>query len=71
MKYECRVGYYELFNVRERLCDQQYPEDLEVAPLTHINLAFVNFDSSFKLVDTDGELVSVLVSSRAGTRGFE
>lgn len=58
MNYERRIGYYELFNVHERSCDKIYPEDLEVAPLTHINLAFVNFDSSFKMVDTDGELVS-------------
>lgn len=37
---------------------QIYPEDLEVAPLTHINLAFINFDSSFQIIDMDGDLVS-------------
>ncbi|KAI4193916.1 MAG: hypothetical protein LQ350_008076 [Teloschistes chrysophthalmus] len=58
MNYERRIGYYELFNVHERQCDKVYPEDLEVAPLTHINLAFVNFDSNFKMIDTDGELIS-------------
>ncbi|KAL9599868.1 MAG: hypothetical protein Q9219_003562 [cf. Caloplaca sp. 3 TL-2023] len=58
MNYERRIGYYELFNVHERQCDKVYPEDLEVAPLTHINLAFVNFDSSYKMIDTDGELIS-------------
>lgn len=58
MNYERRIGYYELFNVHERLCDKVYPEDLEVAPLTHINLAFVNFDSSFKMIDNDGDLIA-------------
>ena len=58
MNYERRIGYYELFNVHERLCDKVYPEDLEVAPLTHINLAFVNFDSSFKMIDDDGDLIA-------------
>lgn len=58
MKYERRIGYYELFNLNERLCDKVYPEDLEVAPLTHINLAFVLFDGTFKLIDNQGELIS-------------
>ncbi|KAL8852650.1 MAG: hypothetical protein Q9221_002410 [Calogaya cf. arnoldii] len=58
MNYQRRIGYYELFNVHSRNCDKIFPQDLEVAPLTHVYLAFVNFDSSFKMVDTDGELVS-------------
>ncbi len=58
MSYERRIGYYELFNLEERLCDKWYPEDLEAAPLTHLNLAFVNFDSNYELIDNQGELIS-------------
>ena len=58
MLYERRIGYYELFNVHERLCDKVYPEDLEVAPPAHINLAFANFDSSFKMIDNHGDLIA-------------
>lgn len=58
MSYDRRVGYYELFNLDNRLCDQVYPEDLELAPLTHVNLAFVLFDSSFNLIDDAGSLIS-------------
>lgn len=58
MSYKRRIGYYELFNLEERLCDKVYPEDLEVAPLTHINLAFVLFDSRFNMIDNAGDLIS-------------
>jgi GH18 family chitinase len=58
MSYKRRVGYYELFASSERSCDVFAPEDLQVAPLTHINLAFVNFDSSFQLIDNYGPLIS-------------
>ncbi|KAL8782914.1 MAG: hypothetical protein Q9213_005026, partial [Squamulea squamosa] len=70
MNYERRIGYYELFNVHERLCDKIYPEDLEVAPLTHINLAFVLFDSSFKMIDTDGELISRVTFLKSRYQGL-
>ena len=47
-----------------------YPEDLEVAPLTHINLAFVLFDSSFKMIDNDGELISRVSFLKSRYRGL-
>ncbi|KAL2060601.1 hypothetical protein VTL71DRAFT_9242 [Oculimacula yallundae] len=56
--YKRRVAYYELFHLKERLCDYRDPEDINVAPLTNINLAFVNFGSDFKIIDTDGDLIS-------------
>ena len=34
-----------------------YPEDLAVGPLTHLNLAFVNFDSNFNLIDDSGDII--------------
>ncbi|KAI4089542.1 MAG: hypothetical protein LQ339_008535 [Xanthoria mediterranea] len=70
MNYERRIGYYELFNVHERSCDKVYPEDLEVAPLTHVNLAFVNFDSSFKMIDTDGDLISRVTFLKSRYQGL-
>ena len=71
MSYQRRVGYYELFNLQERLCDKVYPEDLEVAPLTHINLAFVLFDSSFNMIDKDGELISRVSFLKSRYRGLK
>ncbi|KAL8942162.1 MAG: hypothetical protein Q9216_001809 [Gyalolechia sp. 2 TL-2023] len=71
MKYERRIGYYELFNVHERLCDKVYPEDLEVAPLTHINLAFVNFDRRFGMIDTDGDLISRVTFLKSRYQGLK
>ncbi len=70
MNYERRIGYYELFNVKERLCDKVYPEDLEVAPLTHVFLAFVLFDSNFKMIDTDGELISRVTFLKSRYQGL-
>lgn len=70
MSYKRRIGYYELFNLHERVCDKVYPEDLEVAPLTHINLAFVLFDSSFKMIDNDGELISRVSFLKSRYRGL-
>lgn len=70
MSYKRRIGYYELFNLHERLCDKVYPEDLEVSPLTHINLAFVLFDSSFKMIDEDGELISRVSFLKSRYRGL-
>ncbi|KAL8692321.1 MAG: hypothetical protein Q9218_002638, partial [Villophora microphyllina] len=70
MNYERRIGYYELFNVHERLCDKIFPEDLEVAPLTHINLAFVLFGPDFKLIDTDGELISRVTFLKSRYQGL-
>ena len=70
MNYERRIGYYELFNMHERSCDKVYPEDLEVASLTHVNLAFVNFDSSFKMIDTDGDLISRVTFLKSRYQGL-
>ncbi|KAL8913518.1 MAG: hypothetical protein Q9171_001706 [Xanthocarpia ochracea] len=71
MNYERRIGYYELFNVHNRLCDKVFPEDLVVAPLTHINLAFVLFDRSFKLIDTDGDLISRVTFLKSRYQGLK
>ncbi|KAL8903161.1 MAG: hypothetical protein Q9207_004110 [Kuettlingeria erythrocarpa] len=60
MSYERRIGYYELFNVKERLCDKVYLEDLEVAPLTHV----------FKMIDTDGELISRVTFLKSRYQGL-
>ncbi|KAF5483009.1 Endochitinase [Colletotrichum siamense] len=37
------------------------PKDLPLAPLTHLNLAFVNFGSDYKLIDEHSEWVRRLV----------
>ncbi|KAK4982525.1 hypothetical protein LTR50_007700 [Elasticomyces elasticus] len=70
MTYERRIGYYELFNLEKRLCDKVYPEDLEVAPLTHINIAFVNSDSHFKVIDDSGSLISRVAFLKARYSGL-
>ncbi|KAK9422564.1 putative chitinase [Seiridium unicorne] len=56
LSYERRIGYYELFNL-ENSCNVFQPEDIEVTPLTHLNLAFVNFDSSWELNTGDGNAI--------------
>lgn len=53
LSMERRIGYYELFNV-EKSCNRFGPNDITVAGLTHLNLAFVNFGSNFKLQSGDG-----------------
>jgi GH18 family chitinase len=60
MSYERRIGYYELFNLDERACDKVLPEQIAVGPLTHVNIAFVNFDSNFKIIDNAGDMISRL-----------
>jgi GH18 family chitinase len=70
MSYKRRVGYYELFNLNERLCDQVYPEDLLVSPLTHINLAFVNFGADFKIIDDSGDMVARIAFLKARNTGL-
>ena len=70
MSLERRIGYYELFNINERLCDRVYPEDLEVAPLTHINLAFVNFDTNFNIIDDAGSPISRVAFLKSRYRGL-
>ena len=70
MNYERRIGYYELFNIHERQCDKVYPEDLEVAPLTHINLAFVLFGDDFEMIDEDGDLISRVTFLKSRYQGL-
>lgn len=55
MSYKRRIGYYELFNLDECLCEKVFPENLEVVPLTHINLTFMLFDSMFNMIDNAGD----------------
>lgn len=47
-----RVAYYELFALASRPCDTMEPEAIAAGALTHINLAFILFDDTYKLVDT-------------------
>jgi GH18 family chitinase len=62
---ERRIAYYQLSNVMVHAgCNQFYPEDLHVAGLTHINVAFVNFEADFQLVDIYGELLPRLTALR-------
>lgn len=55
--YKRRVGYYELFGLA-RPCDTMQPENIPAGALTHINLAFILFDSTFKLIDQQGDIVA-------------
>ncbi|KAF3058356.1 Killer toxin subunits alpha/beta [Daldinia childiae] len=56
LSYERRIGYYELFATQHD-CNVFEPEDIVVAGLTHLNLAFVNFGDDFKLQTGDGSLI--------------
>ena len=56
LTYKRRIAYYELFT-RTRSCNVKEPESLPLGPLTHLNLAFVNFGSDFKLIDDDSDWV--------------
>ncbi|ETS82826.1 hypothetical protein PFICI_04702 [Pestalotiopsis fici W106-1] len=51
------VAYYELFGI-DRACDTMMPESIPAGALTHINLAFIEFDENFELVDTGGDIVA-------------
>lgn len=68
--YERRIGYYELFSLQSRTCDVMLPEQLAVAPLTHINLAFVLFDSNFNLIDNAGDIISRVTFLKARYAGL-
>jgi len=57
LSYQRRIGYYELFSVANG-CNVKRPGDLVVDPLTHLNLAFVNFGADFRLIDDYPDLVS-------------
>lgn len=55
----------------EKGCNVKEPGDLIVDPLTHLNLAFVNFGSDFKIQDQYSDLVtaaSFLKINHAGLR---
>lgn len=70
MAYERRIGYYELFNIHKS-CNVIEPESLVIEPFSHINLAFVNFDKSYKLMDQYGDVIdrmSFLEFTNAGLR---
>ncbi|KAK3395032.1 hypothetical protein B0H63DRAFT_533483 [Podospora didyma] len=58
--YTRRIAYYELFT-RNNNCNKKEPAELPIGPLTHLNLAFVNFDKNFNLIDDNGEWVSKVV----------
>lgn len=46
-----RVGYYQGWNVRERLCDKVSPSQINIKGLTHLFYSFVFFDpSTFSIV---------------------
>ena len=54
---ERRIAYYELFGL-SRPCDTMQPEAIAAGALTHINLAFVLFDDTFNIIDTQGDIVA-------------
>ncbi|KAL6228777.1 hypothetical protein BDW75DRAFT_131550 [Aspergillus navahoensis] len=56
LSYKRRIAYYELFNLAKD-CNVVEPENLVLAPFTHINLAFVNFGDDYRIIDTDGDAV--------------
>lgn len=56
LDFERRIGYYELFNI-EASCNVFDPEEIVVAGLTHLNLAFVNFEEDFKLNTGYGSII--------------
>ncbi|ETS88166.1 hypothetical protein PFICI_01994 [Pestalotiopsis fici W106-1] len=56
LSYERRIGYYELFAI-EHSCNVFEPEEIIVAGLTHLNLAFINFGSDYKLETGYGSLI--------------
>jgi chitinase len=56
LTYKRRIAYYELFT-KGRSCGVKEPEELPLAPLTHLNLAFVNFGPDFKLIDDNPDWV--------------
>jgi len=39
-------------------CDTMQPEAIAAGALTHINIAFMLFDDTFNLIDTQGDLVA-------------
>jgi GH18 family chitinase len=47
------VAYYD-----GRACDTMMPESIPAGALTHINLAFIEFDEKFELVDEGGDIVT-------------
>ena len=52
-----KIAYYELFGI-DRPCDTMQPEAIPAGALTHINLAFIQFDDTYNLVDVGGDLVA-------------
>nr|POE90695.1 killer toxin subunits alpha/beta [Quercus suber] len=54
-----RIGYFGMFNL-DKPCDRFLPEHVAAGPMTHINLAFVNIGSDFKLVDdpAQGDIIN-------------
>ncbi len=67
MQYERRIAYYMLSNVMVHVggCNQFQPEDILVAGLTHINVAFINFKSDFKISEySGGNLIARLTALR-------
>ena len=58
--YTRRIAYYELFTSVKK-CNKKEPAELPLGPLTHLNLAFVNFDEDYNLIDDNGDWVSKVV----------
>ncbi|WQF83340.1 Putative glycoside hydrolase family 18, catalytic domain, glycosyl hydrolase family 18 (GH18) active [Colletotrichum destructivum] len=60
LEFQRRIAYYELFT-KGRSCGVKEPEVLPVDPLTHINLAFVNFGDDWKIIDDSPDWVKRVV----------
>lgn len=56
LDFKRRIGYYCLPSTGGP-CKRIDIENLEVAPLTDVNLAYVNFSDDFKLATAEGSLI--------------
>ncbi|KAI9146996.1 Killer toxin subunits alpha/beta [Paramyrothecium foliicola] len=60
---DVRAAYYELFT-KGRECGVKEPEDLPLEPLTHVHLAFVNFDDTFQLSHEHSDWIKRMVNRK-------
>lgn len=64
-----RIAYYETWAVT-RNCDAFEPESIRAGALTHINIAFAEVDSNFKITDTNGDIVARVSSLKRVNPGL-
>jgi chitinase len=66
-----RVGYYQVSQAWGRACDQMSPNKINTTSLTHLILAFAQFDSGFNMIPANNqdETYYSSVTSRCGRGG--